>query len=61
MKKNPIAVALAKRRMVRMSKEERSEVARNAARARWEAMSEEDRRAYGAKLAAARAKKRKAK
>jgi hypothetical protein len=34
-KKDPVAVALANRRMTTMSAEERSEVARTAAKARW--------------------------
>lgn len=60
MKKDPIAVALAKRRMTAMTADERKEVAQNAARSRWDLMSEEEKKAEGARLAAARAAKRKA-
>lgn len=58
MKKNEAAVALAKQRMVRMTGEQRSDVARTAALARWDSTSDAARKAHGAMLTEARAKAR---
>lgn len=61
MKKDPAAVALANQRMTAMSAEERKEVAQNAARSRWDSATEAERKAHGARLAEARAAKKKKK
>jgi hypothetical protein len=55
--RNP-AAELAKKRWEGVEKEERSELMTSAVKSRWERMSPEERKAEGARLAAARAKKR---
>jgi len=50
-----------KARAKSLTEEQASKAGKKAANSRWANMSEEDRKAHGAMLAAARAKKRKAK
>jgi hypothetical protein len=57
-KKDPVAVALAKKRLKAQTPERRSEIAREGASARWKNATEEERAAHGQMLAEARARKR---